>query len=622
MVKDVAYDEKLKNEWIEIFIKEIKKNNVFEKYMSVSEIKNKLQSIVNYVEYGEADKERSGYWNRIEKYVRISKEKNVKTNGKRVLIHELIHALTTNENSQSGVIKNEKYRAFNEGAVEWLTNKILPDDEHKYTSKGITFNTQGTYPFEQIQIRQLAALYGDEVIIDAIMKNDINKVREVVKEPEAFDEFVFLFDHINELKINISAMRNGRKTNELTEEEKTRIDRSENFICTNFKQAQSIFLEKILMSEIKDTINSRDINKLQELKLKMRKLNELKIHINGEKNINYEKYNILFIKEYLKVVNNGKKPDEEIKFDDVEKYIIGEEKKRKGKKIFSNFINKENKFIPILRGGEETIYIKESGKENICGEVINSYEYLTEEEYKAYLNGNKEYRPKILKGKINLKKISKDIEYGRKIGENLLSQEIIEERELNYGGYIGETLDYESKSVSSHNLKIEERFKENIEAIPIRNNNGTKYLVEMPYFKEIGDKKIFCYKYLTRQELEEYRKDLGNIVIGKKEKLDVRDSNTFFIDMLNVDLIKTNNKYREYVEKVFFDEKRIKECNEKYKGYLGGALGIGDVFEEFFDPKIVETLNKDISSGEKHRAVPKNYLTKKREAQRLSNITH
>lgn len=454
--KKEVRDDTFKKECIDIFIREISKNNVFGNFMSIPEIKAKLEKTIEYADYGKTDVGVAGFWRSSDKLIRISDEIDKDKEGLRVIIHELVHALTDGDIFGCG-IRTENGRGLNEGATEWLTTEILPNyakqNTYMYRYKNISFEAKGVYPFEQIGLKQLQALCGKEIIIQAMLENNKGIISYKVDKSEYFRsswEYVFLYDHINELQSNITKIMNGRRYEELSNEEKSIVDMDVENICNDFKQAQGIFLDKFLMDEIREASRNQDVSKMEELKVKMKELNELKINIEGEKDINYEKYNILFVKEYLKVANKDKEPSEHVKFDDVEKYITGEEENKLSKDVvinrikditiedINNFLNKEitiqdvkkqlnrvknkakegirkikqrltkenNEFTFISRGEEGNIYVREVSKEVIGGKNITNYEYLTEEQYIEFQNGN-EVKGNILKGNIDLKKLGK-----------------------------------------------------------------------------------------------------------------------------------------------------------------------------------------------------------------------
>lgn len=604
----------LKEEWISIFIEELNKNNIFSNRMSVLDIESKLQNNIKIVKADLSGKEELGYWEPQYKTLNISKNLDIKGRDKRVLIHELIHALTTNENSVSGLVFGNNYTGITEGITEWLTNKLVPNLKYKYEYGKVSFNSKSIpYSFEEICVEQLAILFGDEMLIDAMLFNDISKIVDKVSSRPDFDKYCRIFDEINKDSYFRDMVR---KTNikELSFETQEFIENDKNEIAEKFKNAQRIFLGKFLMTEIKTVIKSQDIAKLEELKEKLKKLNELNINIEGEKDISYEKYNILFVKEYIKIVNKYKKPNEYIKFDDVEKYIKGEDNnklilrevsfrsrvKNRLKNIFNINVEK-NKVTQILRGNEESIYLKEVGKESIGGKEISLYEYLTE---KQYTGKTKVLSKNIIKGNIDFKKLKKDERYRKNVGEKLLRNEAIEEAKLNYDGYIGEINENYEKNIDE---EVEKRVKENIMAISLKNGPDFKYVVKTPYKKQIvgnGIYEIPCYKYLTKKELDEYRRDLDNIETSNLKTIYAEDKNILLIDELDMDRLKSDSKYKEFIEKEFLSEYRVEKCKGKYQGYLGGVKAIGKDLSVLSFPQVKEVLSDCGVKGEKKVKTP------------------
>ena len=139
-------------------------NNIFEKFRSLEEIRQKLIYTVYDVNFEDlTQKECDGFWSPSAKRLVIDKKLEnpitQKNEALRVKIHELLHALTTkfisNVEERWGIqqITNshwfldkkgqrvdipfeEKGRGLNEGITEYLAQKLCPEENYKYDEKG------------------------------------------------------------------------------------------------------------------------------------------------------------------------------------------------------------------------------------------------------------------------------------------------------------------------------------------------------------------------------------------------------------------------------------------------------------------------------------------------------
>lgn len=450
-------------------ISKLKTNNIFEKYMSVEEIKDKLMKLVKCIAY--EDIKEHGYWR--DGKIGLSTKDSLKTwvtgKSRAVKIHELLHALSTREEKDRLrvgtfiITEHAQYgRGFTEGITEWLVQKICKIDEKVYKKRGISFFVKGSYPMEEAMINQIAILYGEDKVIDAYLNN-----HNIYMTHEQYEILCNFFDHINDKNSLKEEIQQKRKYAKLSAEEKDKVDAINATIDSLFTDAQQYFLEKCLEEEIK---KMRTPEEAEELKLKLKQLNALQIKIEGNEKANYEKYNYMFIRRYLQIANRDRFQKEPEKFDDVEKYLLGDERElerlsqdgeyaqewlekheRKEKfKYITAFFDKIFKslrtnykflmnpgYIPVDRGEEGVIYIKECGEETIAGRRVVQYEYLTEESYREYMNGNNYVKSELLRGKIDLKKLQKDAEYREKVGGKLLAEDRIKAALDTCNGYIG-----------------------------------------------------------------------------------------------------------------------------------------------------------------------------------------
>ncbi|MBQ7668345.1 MAG: hypothetical protein IJS47_03365 [Clostridia bacterium] len=554
-------------------IEELNKNNIFEGYLTVDQVREKLLRVVHKVEEKDLSKEElGGYWQSSTNYIAISSKLD-SNEYKKVAIHELIHALVQDElnNAVTGIKRNENCRGLNEGITEWLTNKLLKGKTNEYTSFNVSFSIEGSYPMEQIMVKQIEHLYGKDMLIKAYINHENLDIPE-------FRTIADAFDHIDAKDSYIRNIRKGRKMSELSDEEKEQIILAKNNLENTFVDAQKIFLSKCLKPEIErvSTLEEAD-----ELKRKLKELNAIDINASLT-DAKYEQYNDMFIRKYLEIVNRGKKPNEMVKFDDVAKEILSSSNVPqvipKAKSLFERIKSKffkeketqfhETEFIPIDRGEDGILYIREWGEDLVDGVRLKNYQYLTEEEYQQYLQGDHEYKGELLKGNIDIKKLD-DPTYARAVGQKLLSSQMIDERVLNYGGYIGHLDKYMQNAIDEN---VQERLEEK-DKIQILHPKGyekdyfgreqSMYLVKLE--EKVGKDNLNKYCLMTKSSLEEYRAG---------ERFNLGEVFTADIDSWK---LRNDIAYREFIEKEFMTKERLDS--------RGGNLYLGEVRNTIVGPK-------------------------------------
>lgn len=311
-------------EIVEIFIENLQNDNILSLFISIEQVKDKLMNIVQRLVIEDLhNKERLGYWGAsagiigIDETLKNAPDKRLQY--VHTIIHELLHALSTtirNGIQWSGIKKSandrrymELGRGLNEGITEYLVQQICPTAEYLYDKNGISFNIAGPYPMEQIMIKQLALLYGDDKIVEAYLNNhDINMPHE------EYLELRENFDCINNWKTQIREISRGRRKTELSEEEHSQIAELKYDIAELFKQSQQFFLESCLAVEIEQISTLEEAEELSE---KIRKLNSLNIKIEGNEKANYRRYVMMFAKKYVQIVNQNRNSGEQIRFEDM-----------------------------------------------------------------------------------------------------------------------------------------------------------------------------------------------------------------------------------------------------------------------------------------------------------------
>lgn len=567
-------------------IAKLRENNIFEDWMTLDDIRNKLLNVVQKIEVEDLSKKRVlGYWAPFEHKLVIDKKLFEKKDMRTLesAIHELLHALTTKQydsyNWKCGIqivdlLKMEEFgRGLNEGITEYLAQKICPTKSKKYSEyEGISFNIAGSYPFEQIMIKQLAILYGEDKIINAYLNN-----QDLDIPVEQYKELRKQIDHINEEDSHLRTLKEKKK-NTLTRKEKEEIRKSKSNIAITFAMAQQYFLENCLAEEIKNVSTSKEAS---ELLRKLRALNSLdikidgaiqQIHLGGDAIIdefdgikgNYQKYNNMLIRKILHI-NNKSLSCENIK--SVEDYLMGRPTQlikkdnyfinklkllsKKTKKSISAYASKKiNKFVPINRGEEGTIYIRKMEEQKIDNKNLTIYQYFTETEYLQYKNGDKNIKGNTLRGYIDLKKLKNDKEYRRAVKKNLLAQDIIEDKILNCNGYIGHLGANFKKREDSRFLQMFEEDEKFVKFMPV-GYEEPMYIAEIEQKNNHNEKNQYI--ILKKEDIDKRRK-------GEKEIPRILIRGKIELSKINID-----KEYTDFLQNKFAYKEQIKDSTRYYK---------------------------------------------------------
>ena len=153
-----------KEELIEYFIKLLGNNHVLERYISIEEIRKRLNENIEKVTYENEEGNVNGHYNHKTKLINISLKTNDVEN-QMIIVHELLHVLSfsLSENESDRISKvgfqiekgnDVKGLSINEGITQLLTEEIL----------GI--NVIGGYDFEKDFTRLMFGVFGKENVID------------------------------------------------------------------------------------------------------------------------------------------------------------------------------------------------------------------------------------------------------------------------------------------------------------------------------------------------------------------------------------------------------------------------------------------------------------------------
>lgn len=299
-----------KEKIIELFLETIEQNEWFKKYISVEDAKRILnENVKEVVENAKMPMgTASACYNIVDRTVCFPEKfdlQNISNDAKTIIVHELLHALTLNSELDdkdvgevfSGInytktfetvrwgrrnieVSDDKGRGLNEGITEWLAERLMGGNTYKselgvYEVCGINTSESNAYPAHQVLVKELAILYGEDVIIQAYLTNNINLIKEamannpkIYNASKTFDDFSDLSDSLVEMDMAIG--KNFVKKQFRKELRET------------FSETQDFFVEEILTKEIEVALESQDIVKIEEVKGKLEKLLELNINIKGK----------------------------------------------------------------------------------------------------------------------------------------------------------------------------------------------------------------------------------------------------------------------------------------------------------------------------------------------------
>lgn len=301
-----------KEKLIEMFLEVVEQNEEFKQYIDVEQAREILNANIEAV-LENAEMEVGNFlavYEVFDKTISLSKSVDINNLTNRIKItcvHEVLHALTRNMELDekkigegfSGINYFNQYettnmfrkaeldwydtgRGLNEGITEWLAEKLVGE---KIKAEGLCVcnimgirNQEGaSYPLEQILVKELIILYGEETIIKAYLNNDVSIIKGAIekntqseKAGDKFDEFSDLADSLVEM--DMSALGNIGSKDFRKEYREV------------FSKTQDFFTEEFLTKEIEIALESQDMAKIEEVKGKIEKLLELNIDVKGKGN--------------------------------------------------------------------------------------------------------------------------------------------------------------------------------------------------------------------------------------------------------------------------------------------------------------------------------------------------
>lgn len=223
------YDEKItlqeeqsvKKEIIDIFVKILEQNNIFEGKLSVEEARKKLETNINaaYVVDKGGNRDKGGFWNiksknlyicspksltpeQLKQYILnedIEQLNNIERLG--VLCHEVLHALSTNENGQCGFVKYDDERgslgiSITEGMTQILTKQMVPFGSKAYE--------------REVEItKYLIAILGNDMK-EAYLNANFDAIMNMAEEKGAATELMKLIS-LSDYRYNLSENKTNTK---------------------------------------------------------------------------------------------------------------------------------------------------------------------------------------------------------------------------------------------------------------------------------------------------------------------------------------------------------------------------------------------------------------------------
>ena len=189
-----------KEELIEYFIEQLGNNNILGKYLSIEEIRNRLNARIKEIRYERKGNSLACYDNKNETInLNLDLIQETESETRVIIIHELLHVLSASKNEKDGIqtkksglliaqidhMGNENYcfgNGIDEGFTELLAeeiarerifdllNKSNDDEEKQKLTKELDFG-QVAYEEEMDTTRILRILYGEEYLLGKYLSN-------------------------------------------------------------------------------------------------------------------------------------------------------------------------------------------------------------------------------------------------------------------------------------------------------------------------------------------------------------------------------------------------------------------------------------------------------------------
>lgn len=201
----IKEEQSLKKEVIDIFIKTLEQNNIFEGKISIEEIRERLEENIDAVYIvNEGYREGiGGCWNTESRNLYILSrdevspeelkklilsqdiEKLIDINSLGLICHEVLHALSQGKGKNDGFYKVKEDGttigySINEGMTEILTEQMVP-------------STYKTYENEVDITKFLLTIFGDDIdMIDAYLNSDFDAMVDMATERRVPSEFMKL----------------------------------------------------------------------------------------------------------------------------------------------------------------------------------------------------------------------------------------------------------------------------------------------------------------------------------------------------------------------------------------------------------------------------------------------
>jgi len=177
-----------KSQIIREYIERFSRNDLLKKMFNQTEIEAELNSNINNV-VSDPSIRASGQYTRSSKDISFVRE-NI---GAHTETHEATHSIFKGLHDPKGafgfvISATDKGRGINEGGTEYIANLLTTDELYGYKPvnetdiNGISLKTSSlSYPMETNVFERLVAMYGDEMMIDA-MKNGPQELEKAMEK--------------------------------------------------------------------------------------------------------------------------------------------------------------------------------------------------------------------------------------------------------------------------------------------------------------------------------------------------------------------------------------------------------------------------------------------------------
>jgi len=179
-----------KDELIEYFIEQLGDNEILGQFMSIEQIRKKLQTIIKNVTYNDEKGNCSAHWG-IESdgkgIINFDLKKIPSSQEKEHVVHELLHALSTSTKTEPdtgaviekcGILYSKKIYFTNENYMCTAKNMAINEGMTDFLSEKITRGWHNGYDSEKSIYKVLATIIGQDIILKKAFGEEVNTSQE------------------------------------------------------------------------------------------------------------------------------------------------------------------------------------------------------------------------------------------------------------------------------------------------------------------------------------------------------------------------------------------------------------------------------------------------------------